>query len=92
MGANPYRGTGGRAYQRQRDALARRCQARGVGCSNCGRPFDWARPNSSAGFTADHPIAINAGGKLLGQHLVPLCRGCNARKGDTVTPVLRPAT
>ena len=88
----PWRGKGGRAYQRQRATLMRRCQAEGRGCANCGQPFDWDNPNSARGFTADHPIALANGGRLLGQQLVPLCRSCNARKRDTVTPTLRTAT
>lgn len=89
---NPYRGKGGKAYQREQAALKRKCKALGIGCANCGKPFDFANPNSQRGFTADHPHALDAGGKLLGQHLVPLCRECNGRKRNVVTPILRPAS
>ena len=92
MATSPYRGHGGRAYERQRDALKRRCQSTGQGCTNCGQPFDYNNPNSPRGFTADHPNPLAAGGRLLGQQLVPLCRSCNARKGDTLTPTIRPAS
>ena len=69
-------------------------KAKGIGCSNCGQPFDFADHNSKRGFTADHPEALANGGRLLGQKLVPLCRECNARKGKTQTDsvILRPAT
>lgn len=85
-------GRGRRAYERARTVLRNRYQRNDWPCPTCGRPFDWANPQSSRGFTADHPIALNAGGKLLGQDLVAMCRGCNSRKGDTTTPVLTPAT
>ena len=91
---NQYRGKGSSAYQRQQQALKRLCRAKGIGCSNCGQPFDFDNHNSKRGFTADHPEALANGGRLLGQKLVPLCRECNARKGKTQTDsvILRPAT
>lgn len=89
---NPYRTKDGRKYQRLALALQRKCKALGIGCAICGKAFDWARPNSARGFTADHPVALANGGSLLGQKLVPLCRSCNARKRDVVTPILRPAS
>ena len=92
MSTNPYRGKHGRAYQRQRDNLARRLKAIGARCANCGCEFDWANPNSARGFTADHPEPLANGGSLLGQRLEGLCRACNARKRDVVTPHLRPAS
>ena len=90
--ANQYRGKGSSAYQRQQQAIKRLCKAKGIGCSNCGQPFDYADHNSPRGFTADHPVALANGGTLLGQRLIPLCRSCNARKGavDTELIVLRP--
>lgn len=87
---NAYRGRGRRAYERQREALLQRTKANGGTCTNCGQAFDWDNPNGPQGFTADHPTAINNGGSLLGQQLVPLCRSCNARKGDVAKPILRP--
>ena len=92
MASSPYRGHGGRPYQRRRNALMRRAQSTGQGCTNCGQPFDFDNPNSPRGFTADHPTPLAAGGSLLGQQFVPLCRSCNARKGDTITPTIRPAS
>lgn len=91
---NPYRGKGSAAYQRQQQALKRRCRALGLGCQNCGVEFDFDDHNSPRGFTADHPEAIANGGRLLGQKLVPLCRACNARKGKhpVESVILRPAT
>lgn len=85
-------GRGHRAYRRARAALEVRFKRNGWPCPECGRPFDWERPQSSMGFTADHPLALNNGGKLTGQRLAPMCRGCNARKSDVPTPVLAPAT
>ncbi|GAA1714568.1 HNH endonuclease [Brachybacterium phenoliresistens] len=85
-------GRGHRTYRRQRDILANRYRRNGWPCPECGRPFDWANPQSAQGFTADHPRALATGGKLIGQQLVAMCRGCNARKGATVMPVITPAT
>ena len=90
--ANPYRSKGSSTYQRRQQALKRRCKALGIGCSNCGAAFDFDDHNSPRGFTVDHPVALANGGRLLGQQLVPMCRSCNARKGATATPILRPAT
>ena len=87
-----YRGRGGRRYRRTRDRMARQAQATNATCPNCGKPFDFDNPNSPQGFTADHPTPLAAGGSLLGQQLVPLCRACNARKGSTVAPTIRPAS
>lgn len=84
-------GRGHRAYRRQRDALEQRYRRQNWPCPSCGRPFDWDHPQSSRGFTADHPVALAAGGKLI-QKLEAMCRGCNARKSDVVTPDLPPAT
>ena len=56
--ANPYRGRGSSAYQRAQQALKRRCKAQGIGCANCGKPFDFDNHNSKRGFTADHPEAL----------------------------------
>lgn len=81
-------GKGHRAYRRKRDALRRRVQAEGLVCgagtnTGCGLPFDLTLPDTHRmGFTADHPIALGNGGSLVGQVLVPLHNGCNARKGD----------
>lgn len=92
MAKSPYRGAGGRLYRRQAEALKAQCRASGQGCSVCGQQFDFANSNSARGFTADHPVPLAAGGKLVGQRLVPLCRSCNSRKKDVVPPVLRPAS
>ncbi len=85
-------GRGHRAYRRAQAALANRYKRNNWPCPSCGEPFDWERPQSARGFTADHPLAIVNGGKLIGQKLRPMCRGCNARKGAIPTPELRPAT
>ena len=93
---NQYRGKGSSAYQRQQQALKRLCRAKGVGCSNCGQPFDFDNHNSPRGFTADHPKPLSKGGRLNGQQIAPMCRACNARlnnhdRGDDQV-ILRPAT
>lgn len=85
-------GRGHRAYRRAQAVLAARYKANGWPCPGCGNDFDWENPQSSRGFTADHPLALNNGGRLVGQQLEARCRGCNARKGDVPTPVLVPAT
>ena len=92
MATNPRRGKGGHAYRRRAEALKQRTKANGDTCSNCGEPFDWNNHLSPRGFTADHPDPLKHGGSLLGQQLVPLCRGCNARKRDTITPTIRNAS
>lgn len=69
-----------------------RYRRHGWPCPECEKPFDWENPQSARGFTADHPIALNNGGAVVGQRLVAMCRGCNARKSDVITPVLTPAT
>ena len=92
MATNPRRGKGGHAYRRQAEALRRRTKANGGRCSGCGQPFDWDNHLSQRGFTADHPVPLERGGSLLGQQLVPLCRSCNGRKRDIVTPIIRDAS
>ena len=92
MATNPRRGKGGHAYRRQAEALRRRTKANAGRCSSCGEPFDWDNHLSPRGFTADHPVPLERGGSLLGQQLVPLCRSCNGRKRDIVTPIIRDAS
>lgn len=75
-------GKGHRAYRRQRDRLEREARASGATCSRCGNPYDFDNPRSARGFTADHPEALANGGHLTRQTLVPMCRSCNARKGN----------
>lgn len=88
MAADVRNGRGHRAYRRKRDQLRRRVAAEGLVCGHgsdtgCGQPFDLTLPDTAAmGFTADHPLAINNGGALLGQDLVPMHNACNARKSD----------
>ncbi len=82
-------GRGHRAYRRKRAALRRRVEAEGLTCGagstyGCGEPFDLTLPDTAAmGFTADHPIALNSGGHLIGQDLVPMHNACNVRKSDS---------
>lgn len=87
-----YRGKGGRRYRRTRDRLARQAQATNATCPSCGTTYNFTNPNSPQGFTADHPTPLNAGGSLNGQPLTGMCRSCNARKRDHITPTLKPAT
>ena len=91
--ADPRNGRGHRAYRRQRAALKNWAIRNGLThCPGCGAEFDFENLNTKHGFTADHPDALANGGALLGQQLAPLCRSCNARKGNSVTPTLRNAT
>ena len=92
MAKDAYSGKGGRAYRRQRKALAYLARTQGWTCANCGTDFDFDSPHAPNGFTADHPVPLAAGGTLLHQELVPMCRACNGRKGGAVTPTLRPAS
>ncbi len=87
-----YRGRGGRRYRRTRDRMARQAQATNAICPSCGKPYDFDNPNSPRGFTADHPTPLEAGGSLNGQRLIGLCRSCNGRKSDHITPTLKPAS
>jgi 5-methylcytosine-specific restriction endonuclease McrA len=76
-------GKGHRAYRRQRDQLRRRVAREGLTCAWCGEPFDLTLPDTSAqGFTADHPVALGRGGKLVGQELAPFHNRCNVLKSD----------
>lgn len=90
MAASIRDGKGHRAYRRKRDALRRRVGRENLLCGHgstegwgCGQPFDLTLPDtSSMGFTADHPDALNNGGHLVHQDLVPLHNRCNALKSD----------
>ena len=88
---NPYRGKHGHLYQRKQAALKRLYQTNGWPCPNCGKPFDFDNHNSPQGFTADHVDPIGNGGRLLGK-IVAACRSCNGRRGNSVTPTLKPAS
>ncbi|MFI8593744.1 HNH endonuclease [Microbacterium sp. NPDC078428] len=83
-------GKGHRAYRRQQAALKRRTARDNLPCGHgsphgwgCGQPIDTTLPTGHRmSFTADHPDAINNGGKLVGQDLVPMHLACNSRKSD----------
>jgi hypothetical protein len=76
-------GVGHRAYRRKRDALKRRTARENLPCHWCGLPIDTTLPSTHRmSFTADHPMALNAGGHLVKQDLAPMHRVCNALKGD----------
>ena len=76
--SSAYRGRGGRRYRRTRDRMARQAQATNATCPSCGKPYDFDNPNSPQGFN--------------GQHLTGLCRACNGRKSNHITPTLKPAS
>lgn len=48
-------------------------------CAICG-----LQANSRIPFQVDHIIPMNKGGKTVPENLQILCRGCNARKSDTL--------
>jgi 5-methylcytosine-specific restriction enzyme A len=76
----PTKATRTHAEQRRRAAAVRRHRARhGNRCPGWHVP-----PHEATDLTADHIIAIAAGGQPAGQ-LQVLCRSCNARKADTPT-------
>ena len=81
-------GRGHRAYRRKQAALKRRTASENLPCGygsdwGCGEQIDTSLPHTDArSFTADHPSALNNGGHLVRQELVPMHRGCNASKSD----------
>lgn len=83
-------GKGHRAYRRQQASLKRRTTNDDLLCGHgsahgwgCGEPIDTTLDSKHPmSFTADHDQALNNGGKLVGQVLVPMHRRCNSRKGD----------
>lgn len=85
-------GKGSAAWRRIVAAGKARYKRNGWPCPECGQPFDFDNPQSARGFTGDHPIALANGGTLIGQKTSFMCRSCNARKNDVVTPNLAPAT
>lgn len=83
-----HHGRGYKAYRRKRAALKRRVEREGLVCGQggnygCGEPFDLTLeyPHKRS-FSADHPDALNNGGHLLKQTLIPMHLGCNSRKND----------
>ena len=83
-------GKGHRAYRRQQAALKRRTAHENLPCGygsptgeGCGQPIDTTLPSTHRlSFTADHPEALDNGGRLVGQVLVPMHLTCNSRKGN----------
>ena len=80
-------------YVKQREALKRQYKAKNIPCQACGQPFNWDLEDRRAhpdywkhplSFTADHIVAVNAGGKMAPglNGLRGLHRGCNSRRGD----------
>ena len=82
-------GRGHRAYRRKQARLKREQRP----CGWCGKPIDYAlHHNDPMSFTADHPEAIANGGHLYAQEMVPMHRKCNASKGTSAAPTIRPAS
>jgi hypothetical protein len=87
-------GKGHRAYRRQQAALKRRTAIEDLKCGHgspngwgCGEPIDTTLDSKDPmSFTADHPDAIDNGGRLVGQALVPMHLRCNSRKSN-IAPV-----
>lgn len=83
-------GKGHRAYRRDQARLKRRTKDEDLPCGygspsgwGCGEHIDTELHYKNAmSFTADHDQALNNGGKLVGQVLVPMHRRCNSLKGD----------
>lgn len=77
-------GKGAQAYRRASKRLKRETQAKGLVCTWCKRPIDTTLPKSDRmSFTADHPIALENGGALVGQILEPMHRACNSAKNKS---------
>lgn len=94
MGSSDIRnGKGHRAFRRKAAALRRRAEREGIPCSRCGEAILFDAPATHPrSFTADHPVPLSAGGDLVRQELVVMCRSCNARKGDSMPAVVWAAT
>lgn len=85
-------GIGTKAYRRKAQQLKHRVAKYGIPCAWCGHPIDTALPWADPlAFTADHVQAIANGGALLGE-LQPVHRKCNAQKGTSQLPTIRPAS
>lgn len=93
-------GKGHRAYRREQAALKRRTRAQHLPCGygstsgwGCGEQIDTTLPAKHKwSFTADHDVALDNGGKLVGQLLVPMHLTCNARKSNNAAPEVWAAT
>lgn len=83
-----HHGRGYKAYRRKRAALKRRVERENLPCGyggnyGCGEGFDLTlKYPHKMSFSADHPDALNNGGHLLKQDLIPMHLGCNSRKND----------
>jgi hypothetical protein len=83
-------GKGHRAYRRAQAALKRRTKNENLPCGygsptgeGCGQPIDTTLESGHRmSFTADHPEALDNGGRLVGQQLVPMHLSCNSRKSN----------
>lgn len=76
-------GRGHRAYRRAQANLKARTKRDNLPCAWCGQPINTDLPATHRlSFTADHPVAINNGGRLTGQALEPMHKACNSQKSD----------
>lgn len=93
-------GKGHRAYRRKQAALRRRTAREDLPCGygsthgwGCGQSIDTTLPATDRmSFTADHDEALNNGGHLVRQELVPMHRRCNSSKGDAAPAPIWSAT
>ncbi|MFJ4038214.1 hypothetical protein ACIPVB_09005 [Microbacterium sp. NPDC090007] len=93
-------GKGHRAYRRKQDALKRRTARDNLPCGygsptgeGCGDTIDTTLPpGHRLSFTADHPVALENGGDLVRQELVPMHLACNSRKGKNAPVEIWEAT
>lgn len=101
MGSRSIRdGRGHRAYRRKQAALKRRTKVEDLPCGygspsgwGCGEHIDTDLPaEHRMSFTADHDEAIDNGGSLVGQVLVPMHRSCNSRKSNHAATEIWAAT
>jgi len=93
-------GKGHRAYRRQQAALKRRTRDEHLPCGygspsgwGCGEQIVTTLPHTDRmSFTADHDVALENGGRLVGQVLVPMHMACNSRKGANAAVEIWEAT
>ena len=67
-------------YRKASTALRRRAKREGLPCWICRQPIDFdLHPSDKWAFTADHKVALAAGGDIMGP-LRPAHRSCNSRR------------
>jgi hypothetical protein len=93
-------GKGHRAYRRKQGQLKRRTAREHLPCGygspsgwGCGEQIDTTLPSThKRSFTADHDDALDNGGHLVHQELVPMHRDCNSRKSNHAATEIWSAT